>query len=198
MKMSDWMKLIIICCFCITAFLRAPDAGAARGSLTAEEVQARIGEEIGAINRKIENLEESVGVLNERADISLAKSSGAEIELRNSLKEIADELAALKKEVGKLNLLYSSLEKKLDAKIAAVVNEVAAENEEIRKEIKAVKSAKSRTADQAGDTHTVKSGETLSAIAKSYGVTIVSLMEANDISDPNMIKIGDRIVIPKQ
>ncbi|MBN2190059.1 MAG: LysM peptidoglycan-binding domain-containing protein [Candidatus Aureabacteria bacterium] len=157
-----------------------------------------MGEEIGAINRKITSLEEQLGVLTERADISADRSVGSETELKASLRKISDELVELKKEAERLSLLYANLEKKLDDKINAVIDEVASENEEIRKEIKAIKTAKSRSPEASGDIHTVKSGETLSAIAKSYGITIVSLMEANNIDDPNMIKIGDRLIIPKQ
>lgn len=47
-------------------------------------------------------------------------------------------------------------------------------------------------------THTVKSGETLSGIAKKYGTTVAKIKAANAalISDPNMIKVGWSLVIP--
>ena len=45
--------------------------------------------------------------------------------------------------------------------------------------------------------HVVKKGETLSAIAKRYGVSIDELMNANKfIKNPNKIYIGDRLTIP--
>lgn len=45
--------------------------------------------------------------------------------------------------------------------------------------------------------HIVKKGETLSAIAKHYGVSIDELMNANKfIKNPNKIYIGDRLTIP--
>lgn len=197
MKDFKQLKLIVLGLF-LAAALPCVYAAAARNSLTAEEVQARMGEEIGAINRKITSLEEQLGVLNEKADISADRSLDSETELKASLEKISDEIVELKKEAERLSLLYTSLEKKLDAKINAVIDEVASENEEIRKEIKAIKTAKGSSSKVSGDVHTVKSGETLSAIAKLYGVTIVSLMEANNIDDPNMIKIGDELIIPKQ
>jgi LysM repeat protein len=46
--------------------------------------------------------------------------------------------------------------------------------------------------------HTVKSGETLSAIAATYGVTLDDILAANpSITDPNDIDVGDKIVIPQ-
>lgn len=44
--------------------------------------------------------------------------------------------------------------------------------------------------------HTVDVGDTLSSIAKRYGVTVRRLIEVNDIEDPNMIRVGQRLVIP--
>ena len=46
--------------------------------------------------------------------------------------------------------------------------------------------------------HTVKSGETLSAIGAIYGVTVDEILAANpSITDPNKIAVGDKIVIPQ-
>jgi len=44
--------------------------------------------------------------------------------------------------------------------------------------------------------HVVASGETLYAIAIRYGVTIQSIVEANQLDDPNLIQVGQRLVIP--
>ncbi|MHB1912992.1 MAG: transglycosylase SLT domain-containing protein, partial [Acidimicrobiales bacterium] len=43
---------------------------------------------------------------------------------------------------------------------------------------------------------TVALGQTLSAIAYRYGVTVAQLVAANDISDPNMVRAGSTLVIP--
>jgi N-acetylmuramoyl-L-alanine amidase len=43
---------------------------------------------------------------------------------------------------------------------------------------------------------TVTSGETLSAIAADYGVSVAALAAANGISDPNQILIGATLVVP--
>ena len=44
----------------------------------------------------------------------------------------------------------------------------------------------------AGD-HTVKSGDTLSALAQKYGTTVEDLAKRNNIADPNKIQIGQTI-----
>ena len=47
-----------------------------------------------------------------------------------------------------------------------------------------------------GGTHVVRAGETLNSIAASHGVSATALARANGITNPNMIKIGQRLVIP--
>lgn len=44
--------------------------------------------------------------------------------------------------------------------------------------------------------HSVKSGETLSSIAKRYQVSVSALMKANKLKDPNKITVGQKLVIP--
>lgn len=54
--------------------------------------------------------------------------------------------------------------------------------------------------DRAGGrrTYTVRSGDTLSAIARQFDTTIEALARANDIADPNVIDIGQELVIPRR
>lgn len=44
--------------------------------------------------------------------------------------------------------------------------------------------------------HTVRFGETLSGIARWYGVSVQSIMSANGISNPNRIFVGQQLCIP--
>lgn len=44
--------------------------------------------------------------------------------------------------------------------------------------------------------HVVRSGETLSGIAQLYGVSQASLLAANNLFNPNLITIGQVLVIP--
>ena len=45
-------------------------------------------------------------------------------------------------------------------------------------------------------TYTVKSGDTLTAIALKYGTTVAAIVAANNIANPNLIQVGQVLVIP--
>jgi nucleoid-associated protein YgaU len=47
-----------------------------------------------------------------------------------------------------------------------------------------------------GRTHTVASGETLSAIASAWGVSSQEIMRANNITNPNLLRVGQSLIIP--
>ena len=45
-------------------------------------------------------------------------------------------------------------------------------------------------------TYTVVAGDTLSRIGRRFGVSVVALVRANAIENPNLIRIGQRLIIP--
>jgi len=49
-----------------------------------------------------------------------------------------------------------------------------------------------------GTTHYVKEGETISSIASSYGISVISLCSANSISNPNRLRTGRLLIIPEK
>jgi len=48
-----------------------------------------------------------------------------------------------------------------------------------------------------GYEHVVKEGETLSAIAAAYKVKPAAIIEANDLANPNALRAGQKLFIPK-
>jgi uncharacterized membrane protein len=45
--------------------------------------------------------------------------------------------------------------------------------------------------------HVVQPGETLTSIARLYGVTYQAIMEANGMDDPNLLEVGQQLLIPQ-
>lgn len=48
-----------------------------------------------------------------------------------------------------------------------------------------------------GYEHVVQSGETLSAIAKAYGVSSADIIEANGLQSADMLRVGQKLFVPK-
>jgi len=48
-----------------------------------------------------------------------------------------------------------------------------------------------------GYEHEVQAGENLSRIAQAYGVSMSAIIEANEISDPNALRVGQTLFIPE-
>ena len=75
-----------------------------------------------------------------------------------------------------------------------VLEEVTAENKSLRQDVEALRTSIASMA--TGYTHEVKSGETLAAIATQYGVSVADIVQANSISNPNVIPVGKVLTIP--
>ncbi|PWA06994.1 glycoside hydrolase [Pueribacillus theae] len=56
--------------------------------------------------------------------------------------------------------------------------------------------AKPASKSATGGTYTVKSGDTLSAIAARHKTTVSELVRINDIKNPNLIQVGQKIKLP--
>ncbi|KRL32614.1 hypothetical protein FD20_GL002506 [Liquorilactobacillus uvarum DSM 19971] len=56
-------------------------------------------------------------------------------------------------------------------------------------------SSKSSTSTSSKGSYTVKSGDTLSSIARTYRTTVSKLISANEISNENYLYVGQKITI---
>ncbi|MBN2565492.1 MAG: LysM peptidoglycan-binding domain-containing protein [Candidatus Eisenbacteria bacterium] len=77
-----------------------------------------------------------------------------------------------------------------------VLDEVTRENKSLREDLEALRTSVASMA--TGYSHEVKRGETLAQIAQQYGVTIADIVQANGISNPNVIPVGKVLVIPSR
>jgi len=51
---------------------------------------------------------------------------------------------------------------------------------------------------EVGYEHEVQAGETLSEIARAYGVTSQDIINANPLRDPNVLRVGQKLFIPER
>jgi predicted RNase H-like nuclease (RuvC/YqgF family) len=160
-----------------------------------ERRQAALSEKVLQMDNRITAIEEeNEAQRHQMGEISkqvteLDTDYGRGIEaLRGGLEQLGIELE------GRIRSVDSS--RKADRedvieRMQIILDEVTAENKRLREEIATVRSAAAR-----GGTHTVQRGETLASIADKYGVTVADIAAANGITNPNLITVGQELVIP--
>ncbi|MFU8780268.1 MAG: LysM peptidoglycan-binding domain-containing protein [Kiritimatiellia bacterium] len=62
----------------------------------------------------------------------------------------------------------------------------------------APRGAGTRPRPEVGYEHEVQAGETLSEIARAYGVTSQDIVNANQMRDPNVLRVGQKLFIPER
>jgi LysM repeat protein len=104
------------------------------------------------------------------------------------MEELAQENQRLQ---GNITTLQKDMEQ-----IQNILNQTNSRLQDLYKKVAALASGQLQQQPQKPDFHVVKKGETLLAIAERYGVSIQALLEKNQISDPNTIQEGRRLIIP--
>ena len=71
------------------------------------------------------------------------------------------------------------------------------ENTKLSRRIDSIRRSRSgsRRVSSGGGEHIVQSGDSLSSIAQMYGITVDSIVSANDLDDPDSIYIGQVLII---
>lgn len=145
------------------------------------------------------SLAEEVKVLQE--DLRALKASQEEVEHRYSddafarpLRERAERLGercdALERRVGAIEAGAAAERTVADRKMRAVIEVVKAENAQLRGAIEGLRRG------AAGREYTVRPGDTLAGIAQKHGVQTRDIMQANGITDPDMLRAGRKLRIP--
>ena len=146
----------------------------------------------------------TLGVLDEKVSKLAAQAEDLQFryqQLQKAIDKFQTDLIELRKAAttagGVSPAELKSVEDRIAAVDAARQKDRQAIIEQLAKELAGTGSGKtppSATGD--GKEHVIQKGETLSSIAKTYGVTVGDLRKANNVTGSD-IKIGQKLVIPK-
>lgn len=146
----------------------------------------RIAADIAALTQRTIALEQRVAAMEELHERNLRSFDqvGSDISrLHQQLENaIAQQSQGLQKEAAAREAMYQELIKSLSQRIAEIMK------------------AHATTATQhaeSGYEHVVKPGETLSEIARAYGVSMQVIIRANNIQTPDRLKTGQTLFIPE-
>ena len=126
--------------------------------------------------------------------------------IQEQQRRLAGRLDAIEMELGRLSRDLDTLRVQLDNRCAAIetkseadkremVNRLSGEIDNLIKQAAATRPAPAPSV--RGMEHIVQSGETLYIIAKAYGVSTKTIIDANKIQDPSRLSIGQKLIIPQ-
>jgi nucleoid-associated protein YgaU len=142
-----------------------------------------------------------IGVLDEKVSRLSAQVEDLQFQqqkLQKDLESIRAELQELRRAAGGLaSGDLKALEDRINAVDAARQADKRAIVDQLAKELSGLSSGKPAGKPSAdAKEHAVAKGDTLSAIAKLYGVTVSDLKKANNLSSDEL-KVGQKLTIPK-
>jgi len=137
-------------------------------------------------DRKINDLQRAIDEIKQAQANFRDRLADLEKGLARSASKRQGGFNALRAEI---QALGSSTEKKINA----ILEEVGRENERLLKQI----GRRGKSAYMQGYEHVVQAGDTLSSIAHQYKVRVRAIVDANQIEDPNSLRVGQKLFIPQ-
>ena len=160
--------------------------------------QASLSEKVLYMEGRIGALEEETGAIRYLLDQITAQLSGLDTDFSRGLEAVRDGQQQLGIELeDRIRSVDSGRQEDRDdmlKRMEIVLEEVTRENSRLRQDLEALRTSVASMA--TGYTHEVKRGETLASIAQQYGVTVADIVQANGISNPNIIAVGKVLTIP--
>jgi LysM repeat protein len=163
------------------------DDYAARAEMGKEEDVLLVKEDVRKLAGRIEAVELELQRLENQVETS---RSGQDAQTRARLDELDGRIKGV--ETARENDKREIIDK-LTAKITEIVSKSASSSSSSAAKRQNTK----RSSSDVGYEHEVKSGESLSAIAAAYGVTLKVLMDNNGITDPNKLRVGQKLFVPQ-
>lgn len=162
-----------------------------------ERRQAGLSEKVLQLDGRITALEDEMQAMRRAIDDVSKQLSDVDSELSRGLEAVRNGQQQLGIELeGRIRNVDQSREGDREDvlhRFQIMLEEVTAENERLRQDLDAVRSAVST-----GYSHTVQRGETLASIAAKYGITVQEIAAANNITNPNLIAVGQELFIPQK
>jgi DNA repair exonuclease SbcCD ATPase subunit len=137
-----------------------------------EQFQGQLKVVVEEVGRENQELSRTISATRADLEASRLETAGVRqglLELQRPMQQIAEQLAAVQTQV-----------------------------QELAKRQEAARKAAPARSGGGGEQHTVRPGETLTAIANRYGVSVRSLLDKNDLADADSIREGQKLAIPER
>lgn len=153
------------------------------------------------LRSEIDSINSAIAIQNQRlADIeaSLARESDTHV---SDVEAINSELAAIRAAQTKISASVDAIPqnftKLLSEQESQIMAQVDGKIASVRRSSSSSSSTSAVNYNGPCYEHIVEAGQTLSEIAQAYKVSQKEIMEVNNIRDPSLIRIGQKLYIPK-
>lgn len=152
-------------------------------------------EQIRKVEGRVEGVELDVERLGQSVETVRTVSSR---DLAAQIQRLQTRLDELEARVARVDAAREKDKQELIERLSAKIAEIMARSAPRASSAAAAPQKKpSQKAAMTGYEHEVKPGETLSAIAAAYGVSVKTILDNNDIKDPNRLRVGQKLFIPE-
>ena len=162
----------------------AAPAQRAVGSAYAQQAQA-----LRELQYQVQTLAARFDAIEQRQSSLAARIAALERGSGDSGLASKDEVAALRSDLAAVRSAQGRLRDEIVEDLSARISAIAKRQEQAR-------AAEARERQRSGYSHTVEAGQTLSAIALAYKVSVKAIMQANNITDPTKLRVGQTLFIP--
>lgn len=198
MKVLSLLSLVIslILTGCTTLDIaKREDVAKVRTSMSEELIEVK--QDIRYLKGKIEELQQETNNLsknqiqqNKELNTTLKEWRG------QTKKDIDNKISNLKNKIETIENNQEKNRKNLQNKLDIVLEEVSKENRELRRQIEAIRKGSAYSGSEGY--YVVTQGDTLSGIAQMFGVSMKNIMDANNISNPNSLQVGQKLIVPER
>ncbi len=156
----------------------------------AAEDQARFRTELANLQENVERLQNRLEIVHEEQEQLLREQNRLSDTLQ---RQQASELARLRQATDdRFNALEQQREKERREMIEQVTQRIANHLEQATARTPPAQAPRT----EYGRYHEVRAGETLSEIAAAYNVRVNLIVQANEIENPDRLRIGQQLFIP--
>ncbi len=172
-----------------TALIMLCGCESMRNQRTAQEVELRadramMREEQQRLGNRLSLMQEQIDDLWQQQE---QVDSDHESRISRESQNLSERIANLEQQIQAIERARERDRKKIVDELTQTVTRLIAESQ---------RSQQRGRASGYGREHRVGAGQTLSEIATAYGVTAKAIIDANEISNPNMIREGQVLFIP--
>lgn len=155
----------------------------------AQRVAAQQQQLLRELEFAVQRLAARFDAVEQRQDALSARLAALERGEGRAALATKDEVAALRTDLAALKAAQSRMR-------GEIVDDLSGRISAITERQARAQQAAARETRGSGYSHVVEAGQTLSAIAEAYGVSVRAIMKANKIADPTKLQVGQKLFIP--